>query len=183
MQCDVLILPGLYNSGPDHWQTLWHQQHPHWKRATHRDWSSPARDEWVAELDAAIAECDGAPILMAHSLACINIAHWVATKSPLKVAGAFLVAPADSESSAFPTEQDDWAPVPLARLPFPSMVVSSNNDPYSSLARATEFARVWGSELVDIGPAEHINSYSGHGQWPQGLHLFQQFCAALNARP
>ncbi len=31
---NILIVPGLHNSGPHHWQSLWHQQYPHWQRVT-----------------------------------------------------------------------------------------------------------------------------------------------------
>ena len=64
MKCDVLIVPGLWNSGPRHWQSLWHERYPQWLRAQHRDWTNPDKDEWVAELDAAVAACKGAPIPM-----------------------------------------------------------------------------------------------------------------------
>src|SRR4051812_9073119 len=94
MECDVLILAGLWNSGPQHWQTLWQQKHPEWEKVPHRDWNNPLREEWVDEVDAAIANSDqGPPILVAHSLACVTVAHWARSGSVLKIKGAFLVAP------------------------------------------------------------------------------------------
>lgn len=176
MKCDVLILPGLWNSGPGHWQSLWHERNPHWRRGAHRDWTSPARDEWVAEVDAAIAACEGAPILVAHSLGCMAVAHWAACGSPLKVAGAFLVAPSDVERPSFPAAAGNWAPVPGGRLPFPSLVVGSANDPFSSIERTRAMAAAWGSRLVEIGEAGHLNTDSGHGEWPEGMRLLEQFC-------
>jgi len=68
MNCDVLILAGLWNSGPHHWQSHWERKHPEWKRVQHRDWTNPHCQEWVGELDQAIADCQGAPLLVAHSL-------------------------------------------------------------------------------------------------------------------
>ncbi|MDY0960501.1 MULTISPECIES: RBBP9/YdeN family alpha/beta hydrolase [Massilia] len=176
MKCDVLILPGLWNSGPRHWQSLWHERNPHWRRAAHRDWTNPHCDEWVAELDAAIADCQGAPILVAHSLGCMLVAHWALSGSPLKVAGAFLVAPSDVEAASYPADLNCWAPIPLQQLPFPSVVVGSANDPFASPARTGAFAGAWGSRLVEIGDAGHLNSDSGHGDWPEGLRLLEQFC-------
>ena len=176
MKCDVLILPGLWNSGPRHWQSLWHERNPHWRRAAHRDWTNPHCDEWVAELDAAIADCQGAPILVAHSLGCMLVAHWALSGSPLKVAGAFLVAPSDVEAPTYPAELNCWAPIPLQQLPFPSLVVGSANDPFASTARTGAFAGAWGSRLVEIGDAGHLNTDSGHGEWPYGLRLLEQFC-------
>lgn len=180
MKCDVLVLPGLFNSGPRHWQSLWHARYPQWQRSAHRDWTSPQMDEWVSELDAAIAECRGAPILVAHSLACILVAHWARCNSPLKVAGAFLAAPSDVEAASFPFDPGSWGPVPLDTLPFPSVVVGSANDPFSSQARTRAFAEGWGSRLVQIGDAGHLNTESGHGDWPEGLDLLEQFCDQIN---
>ncbi|HAV37174.1 MAG TPA: alpha/beta hydrolase, partial [Massilia sp.] len=76
MDCDVLTLAGLWNSGPQHWQTLWEARHARLRRVEHRDWNNPQRDEWVAELDAAVGACQGAPVLVAHSLGCMLAAHW-----------------------------------------------------------------------------------------------------------
>ena len=181
MNCDVLLLPGLWNSGPRHWQSLWHEQHPHWRRAEHRDWTNPHCDEWVAELNAAIADCHGATLLVAHSLGCMLVAHWALSRSPLKVAGAFLVAPSDVEASSYPADVNCWAPIPLQRLPFPSLVVGSANDPYASAARTGAFAAAWGSRLVEIGDAGHLNTDSGHGDWPEGLRLLDAFCGEISA--
>ncbi|MHB8571229.1 MAG: alpha/beta hydrolase, partial [Metallibacterium sp.] len=41
----VLILPGLWNSGPQHWQTQWEARHAEWKRVLQRDWATPDRAE------------------------------------------------------------------------------------------------------------------------------------------
>jgi predicted alpha/beta hydrolase family esterase len=180
MLCQVLTLPGLWNSGPQHWQTEWERKHPEFTRIRHRDWNNPDRDEWVAELDAAIAEREGRPILVAHSLACMLVAQWAASASSLKVAGAFLVAPSDTEAPSYPVAANGFKPIPLARLPFPSLVVASSDDPYVSLERARGFAGAWGSKLVEIGPAGHVNGASGHGPWPEGEALLEEFCRDLS---
>ncbi|MBQ5948117.1 alpha/beta hydrolase [Massilia sp. ST3] len=181
MKCDVLIVAGLWNSGPRHWQSLWQERYPAWTRAPHRDWTSPERDEWVAELDAAIAACKGAPILVAHSLGCILVAHWARCGSPLKVAGAFLVAPSDVEAPSYPAPLNGFAPVPMEPLPFPSIVVASSDDPYVTPDRAQGFAASWGSRFVDIGKAGHLNADSGHGDWPEGERLLTGFCDQVSA--
>lgn len=176
MKCDVLVLAGLWNSGPQHWQSLWEQRNPKWIRAPHRDWTNPTREEWVAELDAAIAGCKGAPILVAHSLGCILVAHWARCGSPLKVAGAFLVAPSDVEAASYPIDPAGFAPVPMENLPFPSMVVASSDDPFASIDRSRGFAGSWGSRFVEIGNAGHINADSGHGEWQEGERMLSDFC-------
>jgi uncharacterized protein len=176
MKCDILILAGLNNSGPGHWQSQLQERYPHWKKTRHRDWNCPDRDEWVAELDAAIGACKGPPILVAHSLGCILVAHWARSGSPLKVAGAFLVAPSDVEAPGYPAPPNGFAPIPLDPLPFPSMVLASGNDPLLAPERAAGFASSWGSRLVHIGDAGHVNTESGHGSWPEGERLLLDFC-------
>lgn len=180
MECDVLVLAGLWNSGPGHWQTLWEKKFPAWQRVPHRDWTNPACDEWVAELDAAIATSDaGPPILVAHSLSCALVARWAATASPLHIAGAFLVAPSDIEAATFPPDATGFQPMPMEKLPFPSMLIASSDDPYCSLERARAFAQAWGSTFVEIGKGGHINGDAGFGEWPEGLKMLQEFCEGL----
>lgn len=179
MNCDVLMLAGLWNSGPQHWQSHWERKHPEFKRVPHRDWNNPQCREWVAELDAQIADCQGAPILVAHSLGCTLVAQWANSGSPLRVAGALLVAPSDPEAPAYPAEACGFAPVPMQKLPFPSIVVSSTNDQHVTRERARAFAQAWGSRLVEIGDAGHINGDSGYGEWPEGEKMLREFCAQL----
>jgi predicted alpha/beta hydrolase family esterase len=181
MDCDVLTLAGIWNSGPSHWQTHWEKRNPAWKRVAHRDWNNPDCREWVDELDAAIALSEGPPILVAHSLSCALVAQWARSPSTLGIAGAFLVAPADADGPAFPSEALGFAPMPLQRLPFPSIVVASSNDPYVSPERARAFAQAWGSRFVDIGEAGHINGDSGYGAWPEGEALLAGLCRQVSA--
>ncbi|WP_426172694.1 RBBP9/YdeN family alpha/beta hydrolase [Massilia sp. TWR1-2-2] len=180
MECDVLVLAGLWNSGPQHWQTLWQHKYPAWQRVPHRDWINPDCHEWVVELDAAIAAAEGPPMLVAHGLACALVAHWAASDSALKVAGAFLVAPSDVEAPSYPADASSFKPMQLAKLAFPSIVVASSNDPYVTIERARQFAQAWGSRFVEIGAAGHINGDSGHGAWPEGEKLLADFCAELS---
>ena len=176
MNCDVLTLAGIWNSGPTHWQTHWEKKHPGWKRVAHRDWNNPACGEWVGELDAAIAASEGPPILVAHSLSCSMLSQWAQSGSDLKIAGAFIVAPADPEGAVFPAEASGFGPMPMATLPFPSIVVASSNDEYVSLERARQFAQAWGSRFVEIGAAGHVNGDSGYGEWPEGERMLMAFC-------
>jgi len=68
-----------------------------------------------------------------------------------------------------------FAPIPLLRLPFPSIVVASSNDPFVTIARAQTFASAWGGEFVTMGEVGHINTASGLGAWPEGLALLRNF--------
>jgi len=58
--------------------------------------------------------------------------------------------------------------VVMQRLPFPSVLVGSGNDPYCTFERAQAMASAWGSRFIDLGDAGHINADSGLGDWPQG---------------
>ena len=170
------IVPGLGNSGPDHWQTYFERLNPDFTRIEQRSWDCPDRQEWVETLAQALEGEDlSQVVLIAHSLGCATVAHW-AGQFGHRIKGALLVAPSDVETAhyaAFPTT--GFGPMPLARLPFPSKVVMSRNDEWVTPVRARQFAEAWGSELVDIGAAGHINTASGHGAWPEGLELLRDW--------
>jgi predicted alpha/beta hydrolase family esterase len=177
---NVLTLPGLWGSGPEHWQSQWEAKHPEWKRVEQRDWEHPDRKEWVDTLSRYVAAEPAPPVLAAHSLACSLVAQWVADTGGHGVAGAFLVAPSDVEGPNYPEEGKLFATnMPLVRLPFPSLLVASADDPYVALERAEQFARAWGSELVNVGDAGHINTSAGYGPWPEGEAMLLQFCGRV----
>ncbi|MBA2686313.1 MAG: alpha/beta hydrolase [Chthoniobacterales bacterium] len=173
----VLLLPGLYNSGPEHWQSHWERELPDAVRIVQRDWDNPVREEWVATLEEAVAEFGSDVVLVGHSTACALVAFW-AGQSAHTVRGALLVAPSDTEAASYPAGPTGWAPMPTARLYFPTIVVTSTDDEYVTLSRATDFARAWESRLVDIGPAGHINSASALGSWPRGKKLLAELTGA-----
>jgi uncharacterized protein len=168
----TLLLPGLYDSGPEHWQSYWERSGGPFKRVRHDDWETPDRHDWVATLDAAIAGAEGEVVLVAHSTACALVAFWASAHSR-PVRGALLVGPSDTEAASYPVGPTGWQPMPLERLPFPSIVVASTDDEYVSLARAEQFAAAWGSRLVIAGALGHINSASGLGNWPAGRALLE----------
>ncbi len=171
----VLILPGWQNSGPLHWQTLWEQQHPQFKRVQQQDWEMPKREDWLERIGEEVSQATGPVVFVGHSLGCIGMAHWCHQSAPNgKVKGALLVAPADVDRPDAPGQLTDFAPIPRQRFPFPSIVVASSNDPYLALGRARELAEAWGSTFVEIGSAGHINSESGLGDWPEGKRMLRR---------
>jgi uncharacterized protein len=109
-------------------------------------------------------------VLAAHSLGCLAIAHGL-REGALPIHGALLVAPPDVERPDFPPVLEGFAPIPRERLPFPSIVVASRNDPFSAFERAEALAAAWGSQLVDVGAQGHINADAGFGPWPLGERL------------
>jgi predicted alpha/beta hydrolase family esterase len=176
MATSVLIVPGYSNSGPEHWQSLWEREHPEYRRVMQRDWDHPERDVWVSALDQAIVQAAHPVVLVAHSLGCLTVAHW-ASQYERPIRGALLVAPPDAEAPDFAVDNGGFAPIPLAPLPFPSIVVASTDDPYVSLERAEQFARAWGSLCVNLGPCGHINTAAGFGPWPFGEELLAELCS------
>lgn len=167
-----VIIPGLGNSGPRHWQSHWQKTLPNAVRVEQRDWENPTRAEWLAALDKVTQKVPGECILIAHSLGVALVAHWAMNFHNSKVRAALLVSPSDVDSPAHtPDSVRDFAPMPLKHLPFQSVVVASSDDPFVTLARAEQFAHAWQADLVNIGPCGHINAESGLGDWPQGLNI------------
>ena len=78
-------------------------------------------------------------------------------------------------------EAGGWLPVPRARLPFPSIVAASRNDPLGAYDRVAELARGWGSRLVDLGEVGHLNPASGFGEWPMAETLISELEAGRAA--
>lgn len=163
----VLVLPGWENSGPLHWQSLWEHQHGY-ERVEQHDWMRPLRGDWIARLEDVLLESDRPAVLVAHSLGCILVAAWAAhSRNTRLVKGALLVAPPDVDREEVRQILTSWAPVPMHKLPFPSVVMASSRDPYCRPERAREFATAWGAEFVDAGPLGHLNADSGLGDWPK----------------
>ncbi|ALN17319.1 alpha/beta hydrolase [Ectopseudomonas mendocina] len=167
-----LILPGWQGSSEEHWQSHWHRSLPGSVRVEQNDWFNPQRADWIAELDRVLAADPRPAILIAHSLGCVTVAHWAA-QAPVellrRVRGALLVAPADVERPGCPEPLRNFAPMPRDLLPFPSLLVGSDNDAAASALRALELARAWGSEAAILTGAGHINVKSGHRYWEQGF--------------
>jgi predicted alpha/beta hydrolase family esterase len=172
---DLLIIPGLGGSGPAHWQTRWEQKLSTARRVEQRDWDKPERGEWVTAIAAAIKTARRPVILVAHSLGAIAAVHAMRDGAPW-VKGAFLVAAPSEERLADVAEVDPaFRPYPREKLPFPSVLVASHDDLFGSFEQSAALAQDWGANLIDAGPAGHINAESGHGPWPEGLLQFAAF--------
>ena len=177
----VLTLPGYTGSGPRHWQTLWEAADRTIIRVEQADWDRPDAEAWSANIEAAVRRLGPSTILVAHSCGCLAVAQWSARfRTP--IAGAFMVAPPDVESSNVVDVVKSFGLPPLARLPFESVVVASEDDPYCGLEQAGALARGWGAPLMSVGRAGHINTASGHGPWPEGRQMLTAFCSRLSQR-
>jgi predicted alpha/beta hydrolase family esterase len=172
MDYPVFVVPGIGNSGPLHWQSVWEASHPGWRRLVVEHWDQVACDDWVSAIEQQVAQSDDT-LIVAHSLGCLAVAHWASRYSP-GIRGALLVAVPNPAASAFPAAAaTGFAPLPLGQLPFPTVVVSSFNDPYGSTEHARRCAKAWGSELVEVGGLGHLNADSNLGDWPEGFRLLR----------
>lgn len=167
----VLTMPGINNSGPTHWQTLWEAANPSCRRIQVEDWDHPACASWIDAIERAVRSAEGPVILVAHSLGCLPVIEWALRGCGDKVSGALLVSVPDPSGPNFPVEATGFAMLPLKRLPFKSIVVSSRNDPFGTPDYARRCANGWRSEFVDIGAAGHINAGSNLGAWNEGMAL------------
>lgn len=167
----VLLVPGIYNSGPRHWQSLWEAKHPGVSRVEQADWNYPVCDEWVRVIDAAIARADAPPVLVAHSLGCLAVARW-SCGSMRPVHALVLVAVPDPQGPNFPTDARGFAPVPRALAPAGHALrsvtlVSSSNDPYSSAEFADRCTADWSARRIALGAHGHLNADSHLADWPE----------------
>jgi uncharacterized protein len=169
----ILIVPGLRDHVPDHWQTILEQQWPNAVSVPRMQRDKLSCAAWVALLDQTLGRIDGPVIVVAHSAGVMILVHW-AQKHRRAIRGALLAAPPDFDSAlpdGYPTQDvlrgNGWLPTPCAPLPFPSIVAASTNDPLCRFDRVAMLARAWGSRLVDIGAVGHLNPASGYGEWPR----------------
>ncbi|PSR12028.1 MAG: alpha/beta hydrolase [Bacteroidetes bacterium] len=166
---NFLTVPGLGNSGPDHWQTIWERSEPRFQRIGQADWQTPRCQDWIACIDRAVAGYDPATVvLVGHSLGCLAIAHW-AQQYRRTIKGALLVAPVDTEGPLYEScPATGFESAADRKMPFKTLVVTSADDPWVAPARAAFLAQSWGSTFVDIGPAGHLNAVAGYGNWDEG---------------
>jgi predicted alpha/beta hydrolase family esterase len=180
---NYIFLAGIANSGDGHWQRAWHERLADSIWLEHKEWHAPNRDEWVKELQACLWKLHGSVVVVAHSLGCLLVAEWSRNHEDPSLAGAFLVAVPDPDGPAFPAEVRGFKDPTVTKLPFPSMVVASQDDPYGSIDFARGMAETWGAEFVDVGAKGHINATSGVGDWDDGWELFQAFMGSLTRDP
>ncbi len=174
-----VVIPGIDGSDEQHWQTTWEKDWgPRGVRIAPQSWSKPVLDDWVRAIHIAFvtaAERDRDVVLVSHSLGCWAASEWI-NQNPTSVAGAFMVAPPNPRSAAFPR---DAAPTFLdvhgEALTCSTMVVASANDPYCDLGTAKHIAATWRAKFQPVGPIGHINSLSGLGAWPAGRAILQAF--------
>lgn len=173
MQTNYLIIPGYGNSDSEHWQTYFEKRLPDCVRVQQKSWEKPMCIDWVNTINKAIMHYDQTTIvLISHSMGGIAIAHW-AKEFNIKIKGAMIVAPPDLDNPWQDLGLESFAPIPLLKFPFPSVIIGSTNDNWVTKERIQLFAQNWGSKLLLINNAGHINTNSGYGDWEEGLQILK----------
>lgn len=170
---NIKIVPGLNNSGSEHWQSIWEKKYG-FKRINQEEWDYPVYKEWEKNLIENLSRensCD--VVLVAHSLGCLlTVKAMPKIRKYLKA--VFLVAPPDPNKEQFPNFLDSFEHLPEANLQLPGMLIYSENDQYSSSLFCIEKGKQWGLETMSVGRKGHINSESNIDDWNEGFNLFQK---------
>jgi predicted alpha/beta hydrolase family esterase len=178
----ILIVPGLRDHAESHWQTWLASQWPGAQTLPPLGRDNLDLTARLQDLDNAVASARHPVVLVAHSGGCVLVAHW-ARSSPHtpKIAGALLATPPTFDQPLPPPypslaalDAAGWLPVPRQRLPFPTSVAISRNDPLGGFAAVQKLASDWGAAWTDVGDVGHLNPASGYGPWPAGLALLHQ---------
>lgn len=180
----VLIVPGLYGSGPTHWQTWLQSRLPGAVRVEQDDWNHADLDRWSARIAQVIDEGPGLPqVAVAHSFGCLALAHCLGQRRHrpgrgdglVGVQGALFVAPAEPERFRLAER------LPKHGLGVPSTVFASDSDPWMSARSAHRWASVWDANFINLGDVGHINAESGFGPLPRVLHHTQVLIRRVQA--
>lgn len=162
-----MVIPGLHDSGPTHWQSWLQTQYRGAVRVKQRHWAEPDLDRWADQIAQTIARASDKTtwVAVAHSFGCLALAHHLARQRPAPgdhhgIRAALLVAPAD------PVKFGVNERLSAEGLGIPSTLVGSENDPWMPLGQAEQWASHWGARFQNLGAVGHINVESGFGPWP-----------------
>ncbi|MDH4563795.1 alpha/beta hydrolase [Pseudomonas sp. BN411] len=175
----ILIVPGLRDHVPEHWQTLLAEQLPKVRSVPPLEQDKLSLPARVEAIQRELEQIDGPVILVAHSAGALMVVHWAARYSrPIK--GALLATPPDLDATwpeNYPSpaslHANGWTPLPREPLPFPTLVCASDDDHLASLEAVRRMASDWESSLVELGEVGHLNPASGYGEWPYAHELIQ----------
>ncbi len=176
----VLIVPGLREHVPEHWQTLLQARLAKVCAVPPLEENKLSLAARIEAIQRALEQIDGPVILVGHSAGVLMLVHW-ANQHQRPIKGALLVAPPDLDGNwpaGYPSpeslRENGWDPLPKGKLPFPSILAASSNDYLASFDAATRMAAQWGSELVNLGDVGHLNPASGFGEWPRAEDFIRQ---------
>jgi uncharacterized protein len=164
----VLIIPGLQNSGPKHWQTWLQSQYADAARVEQDDWSVANLDGWARRIeDTVLAHLGASWVAVAHSFGCLALARYLQRRRE-SVSAALFVAPADARKFGIAHR------LPLAPLGVSSTLIASETDPWMGLESAGAWALLWAARFINLGPAGHINAEAGFGPFPIAKQIVER---------
>ena len=171
---NIVFVAGYGNSLGTHWQNAWCNVTTNSYWVEQSDWNDPECDDWVESLNDLLKTLHGPIVLVSHSLGGSTIVEWN-KKYSANIVAAFMVAVPDVHSDYFPDAITGYQDLPITKLPFPSMLLASTDDPYASYERAEYFSKQWGSSLINVGSLGHVNVDSNIADWPEGYDLLNNF--------
>jgi uncharacterized protein len=159
----LLVIPGLHDSGPAHWQSWLQSLYRDTRRVQQRDWGDPHLQRWADRISRTLELAGGSGpwVAAAHSFGCLALVQHLAERPDSPIRAALLVAPAEPDKFGLA------ARLSARSLPVPGTVFSSDSDPWMSAASARRWATRWGAHLVNLGDAGHINAEAGFGPLPR----------------
>ncbi len=174
----LLVIPGLHDSGPAHWQTWLQGLHRDSVRVVQDDWERADLEAWATRIEQTLREAGPGPWLaVAHSFGCLALAHVLGRRGQAWATSAglqatLLVAPAD------PHKFDVATRPPTTALPLHGALIASESDPWMRLTDALGWAQRWGLHAINLGDAGHINAEAGYGPLP----VARRWVAAMHQR-
>jgi uncharacterized protein len=172
----ILIIHGYEGSSEGHFQ--------HWLAGVLREEgakvsfpdlpspTAPVLDEWVSAIADVIAARDEAVTIVAHSLGCWAVDHYIARRGTLGIHAVLMVAP-PSPYSLFepiqgflppPRATASWAPIAAT-----SLILGSDDDAYADEDEFIELSTQLGVPHRILQGAGHINADAGFGPFPLAL--------------
>lgn len=177
-----LIVPGRGVPSADHWSCGWVKADPEFTWAPKPPGPPFVVADRVAALHAAISSDEEPAVLIAHSAGCLIVAVW-ASEHTGPVHAALLVTPPYVAPGWTPEDPENFdgftGTVPRRPLPFRSILVASQNDPFATFDQFQEYAQDWGSKLFNAGPVGHLDSKTGFGAWREGERLARSLSRAV----
>lgn len=183
-EATVLIVPGLRDHVPEHWQTLLASRLPRVRCVAPMGRDNLDCAARVDAIERQASSIDGPIVLVAHSGGVIPTVRWL-QHTQRSVQGALLATPPDFERplpEGYPSREalrkGGWILAARGPLPCASIVAASRNDPLASFECVAAMASQWNSKLVDLGEVGHLNPASGYGDWPAADALIAELEAA-----
>jgi predicted alpha/beta hydrolase family esterase len=173
----LLLIPGLHDSGPAHWQSWLQRQYRGAARVRQRHWHTPDLAAWSEQIERTVNQAPAGTrwVAVAHSFGSLALVDHLAQRSTSSpntthsatqratqnaIHSALIVAPANPAKFGLDTR------LHTGGLGIPALVMGSENDPWMPLEVGRQWAEGWGAHFLNLGPAGHVNVESGHGAWP-----------------